>query len=131
MMGGMASGLKSDPQRVLAQAAASFSEPDQVILKETEAGQVFVTSLRETYRNGTKGAVYDMGINAAAWGFRLEDIRLPVYLWHGEADKNAPIAMGQYLAKAIPGCQAQFYPGEGHLTVLFNHPQEIFRALVN
>jgi pimeloyl-ACP methyl ester carboxylesterase len=55
-----------------------------------------------------------LGLYTRPWGFRLEDIRAPVQLWQGEQDANAPVAMGRYLAGAIPECQASFYHGEGH-----------------
>ena len=52
------------------------------------------------------------------WDFCPEDIQIPVFLWHGEADQNAPVAMGRYFASAIPHSQAAFYPNEGHLSLL-------------
>jgi pimeloyl-ACP methyl ester carboxylesterase len=45
--------------------------------------------------------------------FRPQNIRVAVHLWHGEADANAPVAMGRYMATAIPNSHIAFYPGEG------------------
>jgi hypothetical protein len=61
------------------------------------------------------GPALELRLYARPWGFRLEDIQVPVHLWHGEQDANNPIAMARHLAAAIPDCQASFYPGEGHL----------------
>ena len=52
------------------------------------------------------------------WTFRLEEIRVPVRLWHGEADGVVPVAMGRYLAGSIPDCRAEFIPGAGHYVVV-------------
>ena len=48
------------------------------------------------------------------WTVRLEQIQVPVRLWHGEADGIVPVAMGRYLARSIPHCRAEFIPGGGH-----------------
>jgi pimeloyl-ACP methyl ester carboxylesterase len=64
------------------------------------------------------------------WGFRLDEIRIPVSLWHGTADREVSIAMGRYVASQIPGCHAEFCDGEGHL-LLFPHWQEILTQLMN
>jgi pimeloyl-ACP methyl ester carboxylesterase len=74
-----------------------------------------VESLTDAFRSGSRGPGWELCLNARPWGFGVEDIRAAVHLWHGEADANAPIGMGRYLARAIPECQATFYPGEGHL----------------
>jgi pimeloyl-ACP methyl ester carboxylesterase len=90
--------------------------------------EVLVESLTEAYRSGSRGAAWEMGLYARPWGFRLEDIRTPVYLSHGEQDANAPAAMGRYLASVIPECQATFHAGEGHLHFVDRLP-EIFAAV--
>jgi len=53
---------------------------------------------------------------------------MPVHLWHGEVDRDTPIAMGRSLAAAIPKSQAHFYPDEGHLSVFVNHVQNILNV---
>jgi hypothetical protein len=55
--------------------------------------------------------------------------RSPVFLWHGELDRNVPVVAGRHLASAIPNCRATFYPQDAHLSVPFNHLEEIFRVL--
>jgi pimeloyl-ACP methyl ester carboxylesterase len=55
---------------------------------------------------------------------------MPVHLWHGEADRNAPVAMGRFVAKSIPGCVTHFYPDEGHLSLFKHHFEEVLRVLV-
>jgi pimeloyl-ACP methyl ester carboxylesterase len=130
LMAGMAAQLKADPAAGLRQVLASFSQPDQALMQtHPELQQAFAHSLREAYRQGTRGVVYDMSLYARPWGFRLEDISLPVDVWQGEADTNVPVAMGQHYAQAMPNARARFFPGEGHL-MFINHCQEIFDALL-
>ncbi len=54
---------------------------------------------------------------------------VPVALWHGERDRNVPVAHGRYLAGVIPGCRATFYPADAHLSTFVNHRREFLAAL--
>lgn len=75
---------------------------------------VFVKDLVETYRQGSRGSAQEGLLAYRPWGFRLEDIRTKVYLWHGENDSSVPLAMARHLAQAIPNCQATYVAKEGH-----------------
>jgi len=44
-------------------------------------------------------------------------------------DASAPIAMGRYMAAAIPNSQAFSYAGEGHLSLISNYLEEILHVL--
>ncbi|HXY85895.1 MAG TPA: alpha/beta hydrolase [Gaiellaceae bacterium] len=51
------------------------------------------------------------------WGFAVEEIRVPVLLWHGEHDLFVPISHGRWLAERIPGVDARLSPDDGHITL--------------
>jgi pimeloyl-ACP methyl ester carboxylesterase len=72
----------------------------------------------------------DATVVARPWDFRLEEISMPVHLWHGEADRNAPVAMGRFVAQSIPDCHAHFYPNEGHLSLLNHYFEEVLQVLL-
>jgi pimeloyl-ACP methyl ester carboxylesterase len=112
------------PDRVLERA--SVAAVDRVAWQQVR--EVFKASLSEAFRGGGRGPAWELRLYARPWGFRLQDIQLPVQLWHGEQDANAPVAMGRHLAAAIPDCRASFYPEEGHLHFVDRLP-EILRAL--
>jgi pimeloyl-ACP methyl ester carboxylesterase len=69
---------------------------------------------REALRQGPEAFAWELALLAGPWGFALEDIRVPVHLWHGELDVSTPSVMGKYLAATIPNCHAEFVPVEGH-----------------
>lgn len=96
---------------------------DKAYLERPEVRKILGQSLAEAFRDGSRGPAWEMGLYARPWAFRLEDIRTPVHLWHGEEDANAPISMGRYLATSIPECRATFYPGEGHLHFVDRLPE--------
>jgi pimeloyl-ACP methyl ester carboxylesterase len=123
-------GARINLDRFMSQIAAIFPEPDRKIFARPGAEQGFIENYLESHRSGTRGAVWDMAIVSSHWGFRLQDIPTDVYLWHGEADTACPLAIVQYMANAIPNCRVKFYPDEGHLSLFFNHTEEILSSLV-
>jgi pimeloyl-ACP methyl ester carboxylesterase len=116
-------------QRAGERMAASFPEPDRTLLRRPEVRDGFTACFAEACRGGTRGAAHDMGLLARPWGFDLAAIAVPVLLWHGERDRNVPVAHGRYLARAIPTCRATFYPDEAHLSLPLSHHREILAAL--
>lgn len=51
------------------------------------------------------------------WGFSLDDIRVPTYVWQGTADLMVPFHHGEWLAAHVPGAVAHLEDGEGHLSI--------------
>jgi pimeloyl-ACP methyl ester carboxylesterase len=76
--------------------------------------QRYVAMGLEAFRQGPEAFSTELALVARPWGFRLEDIRVPVHLWHGDLDVSTPPAMGRHLAATIPGCRAHFVPDAGH-----------------
>ncbi len=103
---------------------------DLEVLAQPEIAQAFQATAEESWRLGVHGSAWDARIVARPWDFRTEEIRTPVHLWHGEADRNAPVAMGRFVAQSIPGCHAYFCPNEGHLSLLRHHFEEVLQVLV-
>ncbi|MHB8375730.1 MAG: alpha/beta fold hydrolase [Dehalococcoidia bacterium] len=124
----MAQVVRRWPQRALRQMMKSMPEPDRRVLSDPAIGAAFIADAREAFRFGIGAAVQEGAIYARSWGFRLEDIGVPVHLWQGGVDTNVPPAMGRYQAKAIPHCIATFYEDEGHLLGV-THMGEILAAI--
>jgi pimeloyl-ACP methyl ester carboxylesterase len=126
---GLASlGLRRAPGCVLASIAASLPEVDRAILARPEVRALLLDDAREALRQGTRGAVQELVLFSRPWDVRLGRIRMPVRLWHGEADAQVPLAIARRLAAALPDCRASFVPGAGHLWVL-DHLDEVLAAL--
>jgi pimeloyl-ACP methyl ester carboxylesterase len=121
LMAATARSVGRQPARVLERGVATAV--DKEYLNRPEVREILGGSLTEAFRNGGRGPAWEMGLYPRPWGFRLEDIRAPVHLWHGEADANAPITMGRYLATSIPECWASYFPGEGHLHFIDRLPE--------
>ena len=102
------------PRRIFELVRALAAPEDQAVLGRAEVAATLSASLREAFRNGGQGVADELLLLMRPWSVRLEEIQVPVRLWHGEADGIVPVAMGRYLARSIPNCRAEFIPGGGH-----------------
>jgi pimeloyl-ACP methyl ester carboxylesterase len=122
----------SNQKRLMRQIQQSSSAEDKRVLQEhPEIVDVLYESFVEAFRQGSRGAKRELYLYSRRWGFRLDAIEVPVFLWQGEKDANVPPSMGRYMAGVIPGCKATFLPGDGHMGTIFNHLDEIFRAALS
>lgn len=126
----MAMGIRRNPDRFLSQMKEAVAEPDKLLLAQPEVVQTFIYSVREAFRSGTRGASWDAVLYKRPWGYQLQDISMQIHLWHGELDTQVPVSVGQYVANAVPNCQAKFLPDEGHLSLAHNHIEEILSTLI-
>lgn len=111
-------------------ASRGVAAPERAIFKSIPGlEQALVHSVQEAFRHGVRGAADEGVLFMRPWGFLLEQVRLPVSLWQGEADTNVPPAMGHRLAEGLPHCTAHFIPGAGHLWGVANGV-EVLHALV-
>jgi pimeloyl-ACP methyl ester carboxylesterase len=69
-------------------------------------------------RSGGSGAMDDDLATVGPWGFDPADVKVPVLVVHGDADRMVPPGHGAWLAGQIAGSQRWSRPGEGHITVL-------------
>ena len=104
--------------------------PDQGVLANPEVRSVLEATVREAFRNGTRGAVDELDLLARGWGFRLRDVAPPVTVWYGEADGVVPPAMGRLMASKIPGATLRVLPGEGHVSLPHRHGRAILKDLI-
>jgi pimeloyl-ACP methyl ester carboxylesterase len=106
-----------------------LTEDEQALLADPALREMYLDSVLEAYRQGWGGHAWDLIVLNRPWGFRLDQIRVPVQLWHGEADTLIPPVMGRYLAAQIPGCEATFIPGAGHLLIFAHWAAMLTRLL--
>jgi pimeloyl-ACP methyl ester carboxylesterase len=118
-----------DPAKIREQMMRNAAPSERAFFEKPGNLEAFIASTVECMRPGGHGMAWDMHLYARPWDFRLEEIRFPVRLLHGEADFNVPVAVARKVAATIPDCQATFYPGEGHLGILANHLNEVIDTL--
>ncbi|MFK0244456.1 alpha/beta fold hydrolase [Amycolatopsis azurea] len=68
---------------------------------------------------GGPGALIDDDLAyVAPWGFQPSDVKAPVLLLHGGADRIAPVGHGKWLARQCPMAEVRVFPEDGHISVL-------------
>ena len=109
--------FQKDPDGYIQVVARQMAPPDQKILEDEAARKVLADDFGEAFRQGGDATFEDglLTVNASDWGFALDEIPVPVHLWHGAEDILVTVAMGEFLAQEIPQAQARIVPGAGHL----------------
>lgn len=103
--------------------------PDrELISRDPRVLGVFSASAREAHRNGIDGDACEWQIYLAAWGFALGAVKTPIALWYGDADANAPPAMGRYLAASLGDARLHAVRG-GHFSTIHDHIDPILAGL--
>ena len=84
--------------------------------------------MRESLRQGTDGAGWDLVAWASDWGFDLDAVDCPVWLCWGDQDETLADAI--WLRDHLPDANLVLWPNEGHLAYK-PHLPEIFAAFVD
>jgi pimeloyl-ACP methyl ester carboxylesterase len=116
------------PEAALRTAVKQLPAADADVIGREEVQAMFVEEARRASSTSAIAAAQDFALFAADWGFRLEDITVPVHVWHGDADRNVPFAHGRLQAERIPGATFHECPGEGHL-LMGDHLEEILHTI--
>jgi pimeloyl-ACP methyl ester carboxylesterase len=82
-----------------------------------EVGEDMAASFAEGLRTGVDGWLDDDLAFARPWGFELDQLGVPVFLWQGSEDLMVPFAHGQWLAGNVPGATVHLEQGQGHLSI--------------
>jgi len=120
--------VRKNPSSILS-LFTELGESDKAMFAQPNVKRQFEQMVVEAFRQGTRGAAHDLTIEARPWGFSLQEIKLPVAIWHGE-DDIVPIQEARLLAEAIPNVRSRFFPNEGHL-LLVSHFEEVLNSVVS
>lgn len=115
MLSAMTGAGRRWPEQLVQRMSQGLPAPDAEVLRRPDVRAAFVEDLGHASRTTARAAAQDFALFAHDWGFRLEDITVPVHLWQGDADRNVPAAHAERQAAAIPGAVLHRCPGEGHL----------------
>lgn len=119
--GSEADQLAQMKSRVPAADFAAFSKPGRV--------DALNAAIREAMRDGTRGAVEDMQLYVRGFDLDPGAVRVPIRMFHGVKDANAPIALARLLAARLPAATLTEHPDDAHLSVLTERFDDVARAL--
>ena len=103
---------------------------DAAALRDSAAFEACFESQRRAWRASAKGVMADAEIYAQPWGFRLEDVDVPVRLWHGKQDRAFSFRVAQEVAARLPNCTARYIDDAGHYSLPIRHMREILADLI-
>lgn len=133
--------LNAQRPEMLAADAAGLTEamasllPDvdkRALLDNHELGQNTVDTFREALKLGVDGWLDDNLAFVKHWGFELDEIKVPVFLYQGDVDLMVPFAHGQWLAKHLPSEQVRehFMEGQGHISIFLGQLDNMLDELL-
>jgi len=101
-----------------------IGDADKAVLEGGEA-DAMAASMRSALAVSFDGWIDDDLVFVKKWGFELESITKPVFLWQGDDDFMVPHAHSYWLEKHIPTATLTFKPGEGHISIGVKYREEI------
>ena len=104
---------------------------DAESLRDAAAFEAIFESQRRAWRASAEGVVADARIYAQPWGFAIEDVRVPVRLWHGKEDRAFSVHLAEELANRLPNCHARFVDDAGHYSLPIRHMRDILKDLIS
>jgi pimeloyl-ACP methyl ester carboxylesterase len=104
---------------------------DAASLRDDAAFQAIFDSQRRAWRSSAEGVMIDAQIYAQPWGFAIEDVHVPVRLWHGMEDRAFAVRLAEDIVNRFPNCKAQFIQNEGHYSLPIRHMREILEDLIS
>ena len=106
-------------------------EIDVIALNEHGMAAVWASSIRRSLQNGIDGYIDDSLVFCKHWGFKPDDIQIPVTIWQGDLDLMVPFTHGQWLIKHIPHVNSKLELGHGHISLVVDKKQEIIDDLLS
>ena len=88
---------------------------DKNLLSRPEFKAMFLDDLLNGSRFQTSAPLADAVLFARDWGFRLEDVKVPVRWWHGDDDHIIPFRHGKHVVSRLPDATLSVIDGESHL----------------
>jgi pimeloyl-ACP methyl ester carboxylesterase len=108
-----------------------FLQPcDANVLRESRAFDVCFESARQAWRSSAEGVMTDAEIYATPWGFPLEEIQVPITLWHGMKDRTFAPRLAEGVARRLPNCEFHLIEDAGHYSLPIRHIYEVLKDLV-
>jgi pimeloyl-ACP methyl ester carboxylesterase len=102
---------------------------DRALMARPEIKAMFLDDLLNGSRKQLAAPFYDIVVFARDWGFRLDEVKIRVRWWHGDADHIIPYSHGEHVVSRLPDAELHPMPGESHLGGL-GRAEEILRTMI-
>jgi pimeloyl-ACP methyl ester carboxylesterase len=106
-----------------------LSAPDKAVLEAEAPREDFAASMRQGFEFGWRGFYDDDQAMMKEWGFDPATISVPVAVWFGDQDLMVPRTHAQWLVKSLPTVSEHFFAGDGHVSLVASHLDELSAAI--
>jgi pimeloyl-ACP methyl ester carboxylesterase len=122
--------IRRCPEGYLRLMSGGLAQADSELIADRTVTSIFAEAVREAFHGDGSGPARDLCLYARDWGFSLAEVAIPVYLWHGEADRIVPVEFGRAIAAALPRVVPRFLAGEGHFSLPVHHIERMLGSLL-
>ncbi|MGP1906891.1 alpha/beta fold hydrolase [Metabacillus sp. JX24] len=112
-------------KKQLKKGGSHLADWDNQILLHDDVLDQTVEHLKEAYRQGVDEVIQESVLLAKDWGFPLEEISVPVTIWHGEEDTLSPVDQVRLMERKIGSADARYIPEAGHFLSENDHIWEL------
>ena len=114
----LASMWRAVPATAMVWFGALLPAVDREIVARRDVRIVLAKNIRESLRQGARGAVTEFLLFLTEWRPLLRQIEVPTTIWHGDADTYVPLSMATFLQKEIQGSVFHQVKGGGHFMII-------------
>jgi pimeloyl-ACP methyl ester carboxylesterase len=107
-----------------------FQPNDANVLRDACAFDACFESARQAWRVSAAGIMADAEIYAVPWGFPLEEVQVPVRLWHGTRDRTFSFRLAEEVGARLPNCGLRIVENAGHFSLPIRQIREILADLI-
>jgi pimeloyl-ACP methyl ester carboxylesterase len=104
-------------------------QADRHLLARPEFKAMFLDDLLNGSRKQLAAPFNDIILFARDWGFRLDEVKVPIRWWHGDHDHIIPFSHGEHVVSRLPDAELLHLPEESHLAGL-GRGEEILSTLI-
>ncbi len=121
---------KKKVRRAVPQWVTGLPYADYKLIGEPELlDRLSQYSMKESVKNGAKGAVYEAKGYYRPLGFSLAGIRIPVHYWWGKLDMSVISLHAEAVEQLVPGSVMHYREGEGHLSLYVNGFADVMEVI--
>lgn len=120
--------LATSPKALMNALKTTLPPADKALFKNLTFQKYFLMNLSLAITSGVDGIVNDIRNLSLPWDIELEDIELPVDIWHGRDDNNLDFSIAEYLAHTLKNSSTHFLDKAGHYFI-FDQWREVLEQI--
>lgn len=128
LMGVAVKDMRQNVFRYVESSMSLSSESDRAVYASPLLRSAHALGVLAGIQRGADELAQDVLLTCGDWGVDFADLRLPVHIWHGEADRLVSPDGARQLAARLPQAQLTMVSGAGHF-ILYSHWDAILASV--